>query len=112
MDTTTYIDLDAQREIIRSNLTQIDNDIGMMMRDAGLHFPVYITVRDSGDSLATFATPHDPSDDDWQQASDIVCRIMEDTIGGNTKLRNRGLLCAVANAAPMGAAEVAPSTGR
>jgi hypothetical protein len=39
MDTITYIDLDAQREIIRSNLTQIANDVGMMMRDAGLHFP-------------------------------------------------------------------------
>jgi len=44
MDTITYIDLDAQREIIRSNLTQIVDDLGVMMRDAGLHLPVYITV--------------------------------------------------------------------
>ena len=48
----------------------------MAMRDAGLHFPVFMTVRDSGDSLATIATPLDPSDDDWQQASEIVCQIM------------------------------------
>lgn len=58
----------------------------------------------------TFATPLDPSDDDWQQASDIICRIMEEKIGGDTKLRNRALLSAVANAAPMGAAEVTPET--
>ncbi len=70
--------LDAQREIIRASLNEIASNIGMMMRDAGLHFPVYITVRDIGDSLATIATPVDPSDDDWQHASDIVCRIMED----------------------------------
>ena len=33
------------------------------MRDVGLTFPVYITVRNSGDALVTIATPLDPSDD-------------------------------------------------
>ena len=60
--TSTDDRLDAQRDIIRESLNEIATDIGMAMRDEGLHFPVYITVRNSGDSLATIATPLDPSD--------------------------------------------------
>jgi hypothetical protein len=105
MPTTQQIGLDAQREIIRSNPTEITSDIAMMMHDARLTFPVFITVRDSGKSLATIATPLDPSDADWRQASAIVCQIMENKIGG--RLRSRELLCAVANAAPTSAAEIA-----
>jgi hypothetical protein len=107
MRTTTEIGLDAQREIIRQSLNEIAADIGMTMRDAGLNFPVFLTVRDSGDSLATIATPLDPSDDDWSRAAAIVCQIIEKKVGSG-KLRSRELLCAVANAAPMSAAEVAP----
>ena len=33
------------------------------MRDVGLTFPLYITVRNSGDALVTIATSLDPSDD-------------------------------------------------
>jgi hypothetical protein len=105
MDTTPQTDLDAQREIIRSNITEIAADIGMAMRDASLHFPVFMTVRDTGDSLATIATPLDPSDDDWERASEIVREIMGKKIGGG-RLRSRKLLCVVANATPMSASEV------
>ena len=108
MDTNPHINLDAQRSIIKESLGEIVNDIGMAMRDAGLHFPVFMTVRDSGDSVATIATPIDPSDDDWSRASEIVCEIMGKKIGGG-KLRSRALLCAVANAAPITAAEVTSS---
>ena len=55
--------LDAQREIIRQSLDAIIRDIGMAMRDVGLTFPVYITVRNSGDALVTIASPLDPSDE-------------------------------------------------
>ena len=105
MHATSQINLDAQREIIRSNLTEIAADIGMAMRDVGLNFPVFLTVRDSGDSLATIATPLDPSDQDWQRASAIVCQIIEEKVGCG-KLRNRALVCAVANSPPMSATEV------
>jgi hypothetical protein len=105
MDTHDDTSIDEQREIIRHSLHEIVNDIGMAMRDAGLHFPVFMTARDSGDSLAMIATPLDPSDDDWSRASEIVCEIMGQKIGGG-RLRSRELLCAVANAAPMSAAEV------
>ena len=45
--------LDAQRDIIRQSLDTIINDIGVAMRDVGLTFPVYMTVRNSGDALVT-----------------------------------------------------------
>ena len=60
--------LDAQREIIREVLNEIANDVGMMLRDEGLRLPVYITVRNSGDSLATIATTLDPTDAEWSRA--------------------------------------------
>ena len=101
--TTGY--LDAQRENLRGSLDEIANDIGMALRDAGLKFPIYITVPTSGNSLAMTATPLDPSDQEWQQASTIVNGIIEKTIGCG-KLRAGELTCAVANTAPMSAADV------
>jgi hypothetical protein len=97
--------LDAQRDSIRQSLDAIVNDIGMAMRDVGLTFPLYITVRNSGDSLVAIATPLDPSDTDWQQASAIVCRTLEERIGCG-RLRGRELACAIANAGAINAADV------
>jgi hypothetical protein len=97
--------LDAQREIIRESLDKISNDIGMAMRDVGLTFPVYITVRNSGDSLVTIATSLDPSDDDWARAVAIVCQVIAKKVGCGS-LRGRELPCAVANAGALSAADV------
>ena len=97
--------LDAQRNIIRQSLDAIVNDIGMAMRDVGLTFPVYITVRNSGDALVTIASSLDPSDTDWQQASAIVCRTLEKRVGCG-RLRGRELACAIANAGSINAADV------
>jgi hypothetical protein len=97
--------LNAQREIIRESLGEISNDIGMAMRDVGLTFPVYITVRNSGDSLVTIATSLDPSDDDWARAAAIVCQVIAKKVGCGP-LRGRELPCAVANAGVLSAADV------
>jgi len=97
--------LNAQRDIIRQSLDAITNDIGMAMRDVGLTFPVYITVRNSGDALVTIATPIDPSDEEWQQASAIVCRTLEERVGCG-RLHGRELVCAIANAGAINAADV------
>ena len=107
MDTTDETwadDIDARREIIRQSLDKIANDVGMALRDAGLRFPVYLTVPNSGDALATFATPLDPSDNEWLQASTIVSRIVSKTLG-DIPLRNRPQECAMARAT-MSAADV------
>jgi hypothetical protein len=99
---------DAQREIIRKSLNEIAAEVGTALRDAHLAFPVYLTVPNSGESLATMACPLDPSDSDWSHASAIVCRIIGQRLG-DVRLRGRPLHCAVANAT-MGAADVMTDT--
>ena len=96
---------DAQRDIIRQSLDDIANDIGIAMRDVGLTFPVYMTVRNSGDALVTIATTLDPSSADWQQASEIVCRIIEEKVGCG-RLRGQELPCSIANAGVINATDV------
>ena len=97
--------LNTQRDIIRQSLNEITNDIGMTMRDVGLTFPLYITVRNSGDTLVTIATPLDPSDADWLRAREIVCRTLEERVGCG-RLGGRELACAIANAGAINAADV------
>jgi hypothetical protein len=97
--------LNTQRDIIRQSFDAIANDIGMAMRDVGLTFPIYMAVRNSGDALVTIATTHDPSDAAWAQASEIVCRIIEETVGCG-RLRGQTLPCAIANAGLINAADV------
>ena len=97
--------LDTQRDIIRQSLDAIANDIGVAMRDVGLTFPIYMTVRNSGDALVTIATTIDPSDADWQQSSEIVCRIIQEKVGCG-RLRGQTLTCAIANAGVINATDV------
>jgi len=104
-DQSTADRLDAQRDIIRKSINEIANDIGMAMRDVGLTFPLYITVRNSGNSLVTIMTPLDPSDADWQRAREIVCGTLEERIGCG-RLGGRELACAIANAGAINAADV------
>jgi hypothetical protein len=77
----------------------------MAMRDVGLTFPLYMTVRNSGDALVTIATPLDPLNADWQQASEIVCRIIEEKVGSG-RLRGQELPCAIANDGEINAADL------
>jgi hypothetical protein len=102
--TSTDDGREAQREIIRLALDEIATEVGTALRDAHLDFPVFLTVANSGDSLATMACPLDPSDGDWSHASAIVCGIIGKRLG-DVRLRGRALHCAVANTT-MGAADV------
>ena len=108
-DDSTFDDTrNTQRDIIRQSLDEIANDIGMAMRDVGLTFPVYMAVRNSGDALVTIATTLDPSDADWQQASEIVCRIIQEKVGCG-QLRGQTLPFAIANAGVINAIDVTAS---
>ena len=97
---------DAQREVIRQSLDDLANEVAIALREAHLDFPVFLTVPNSGDSLATMACPIDPSDGDWSHASAIVCRVIGQRLG-DVRLSGRPMICAVANAT-MGAADVIP----
>jgi hypothetical protein len=102
--TSTDDEPEAQRAVLRLVLDDLAAEIGTELREASLDFPVYLTVSNSGKSLATMACPLDPSDTEWSRASAIVCKIIGCRLG-NVRLRGRALHCAVANAT-MGAAEV------
>jgi hypothetical protein len=98
-------DLDRQRVILRASINQIAAEVEVALRDAGIGFPVYISVRDSGDSLATIATPTDPTDEDWRHASAVTCKVIGDWVGSD-RLRGRELACAIANASRISASEL------
>jgi hypothetical protein len=78
-------------------LDEIAAEVATTLRDAHLDFPVFLTVPNSGDSLATMASPLDPSEGDWSHASAIVCRIIGQRLG-DARLRGNPMHCAVANA--------------
>ena len=105
-DSSTAGDPEAQRTLIKSLLNDIAAEVGDAIRNARLDFPVYLTVPNSGDSLATIACPLDPSDEDWSQASEIVCKVIGKRLGG-MRLLGRPLVCAAANPTVAAAAEVA-----
>jgi hypothetical protein len=98
-------DLDRQRVTLKGSINQIAAEVEVALRNAGIAFPIYITVRDSGDSLATIATPTDPTDDQWRRASAIVCKIIGNWVGCD-RLRGRELACAIANASRISATEL------
>jgi hypothetical protein len=87
---------EAQRAVIRLALDEIAGEVRTALRDANLDFPIYLTVPHSGDPLVTITCPLDPSDEDWSDASVIVCRIIGKRLG-TISLRARGLVCAIAN---------------
>ena len=98
---------EAQRTVIKSALNDIAAEVGDAIRNARLDdFPVYLTVPNSGDALATIACPLDNlSDEGWSQASDIVCKVIGKRLGG-MRLRGRPLVCAAAHPTVAAAAEV------
>jgi hypothetical protein len=100
---------EAQREIIQQSLGEIAAEVATALRDADLDFPIFLTVPNSGESLATMASRLDPADEDWSHASAIVCRIIGKRIG-DARLHGRSLHCAVANAT-IAATDVMADTG-
>ena len=88
--------VETQREIIRLTLDELAAEVATALRDASLDIPVFLTVPNSGDSLATMASPLDPSNEDWSHASAIVCRIVGQRLG-DAQLSGRPLHCAVAS---------------
>jgi hypothetical protein len=93
-------DLELQRDSVRDSLNEINNDIAMEMRDAGFGgIPVYLMVPNSGDAIATAATPldHVPHGE-WSQVLEIACRVIQRRIGSG-KLCSRELTCTAINTA-------------
>jgi hypothetical protein len=93
-----------QRQSIKLVLDDIATKVGSGLRAAHLEFPVYLSVPSSGNSLLTIACPIDPTDSEWSQATEIVCRIIGERLKG-LRLYSRPLQCTAVNAIA-GAADV------
>jgi len=109
MDTANKLSperLEADRTIIRQSLNQIAAEVGVALRGAGLGYPVYMSVPNSGDALGMIITPVDPSDDDWKKVVAIFSKIIGDRLG-EIGVRSRDLPCAAASSA-INAADVIP----
>jgi hypothetical protein len=105
-NSSTAGDPEAQRTVIKSMLNDIAAEIGDAIRNARLDLPVYLTVPNSDNALATIVCPLDHlSDEDWSQASEIACKIIGKRLGG-MRLLGRPLVCAAANPTVAAAAEV------
>jgi hypothetical protein len=97
-------DPETQRADVRLALNEIAVEVGIALRAAHLIFPVYLTVPNSGRSLANMVCPLDPSDKEWSRATSIVCGIIGKRLG-DIRLRARSMIGAMANST-MGAADV------
>ncbi|MDQ2763186.1 MAG: hypothetical protein M3Y22_06745, partial [Pseudomonadota bacterium] len=80
-----------RRQKVISSLDEVAKEAAAALKEAGLTMPLFFSVPSSGEALLTFATPADPSDPDWAQASQIIINIVE-TIVGVEGLRSRPLL--------------------
>lgn len=98
MDTANELSpekLEADRALIRQSLDQIAADVGIALREAGLSYPVYMSVPNSGDALGMIITSVDPPNDDWEKVVKIFSNIIEERLGCGG-LSTRELPCAAA----------------
>ena len=86
--------LEAERSIIRQSIEELLGEIERATRDAGLYYPIGLTVPYSGDAVATVLTTDDPPDADWSRVTGIVCDILSRKLG-DMRLRSRPLPCAI-----------------
>jgi hypothetical protein len=103
-----YDDLEEKRSIIRQSLDEIAADVGTALLEANLTFPIGLTTPSSGRTLITIVTQDDPLDEEWAQASEIVCDAVSKKLGG-MRLRSRSQPCTMVNS-PISAAEISANT--
>jgi hypothetical protein len=73
--------LAAQREPLRASLDEIASAVTTALDDPVHPIAVFLTVPSSGEALLTFATPIDPTDEDWSRVSQVICDIVGNRIG-------------------------------
>jgi hypothetical protein len=101
---------DQQGQILVSLLNQIAAEVSAALSEAGIQIPIFFSIPSQGGAMLTFATPLDPTEEEWARVSQIICPIVASKIGA-TSVRSRTLPC-VATGTSMGAADllVGPTT--
>lgn len=98
---------EGQRTIIRLALDEIAAELGVQLQAENLNHKVFLTVPNSGRSIATIATPADPTDEEWSRVSNMVCGLIGKRLG-DMRLQGRNLTCAMARAR-MNATDITPN---
>jgi hypothetical protein len=97
-----------RRQQMISILKDVAAEADLALEDAGLTMPLFFSVPSSGGAVVTFATPGDPSEEDWSLVGGIIARIVGGKLGIEG-LRTNALPCA-ASGFPAGAADILPET--
>jgi hypothetical protein len=87
--------LEAQRAILRATLPSTVVEIEIALRDAGLHYAVYIGIPNSGAAIATLTSPLDPNDAEWERINEIVRGVIGGRVGV-LKLLSQEVACGAA----------------
>ena len=98
--------LDKLRITLKEQLPTIALEIEVVLKNAGLNYPVFLCVPSSGRAVATVATAVDPADDDWDRIGVITRQIITQRLDIRG-LSSTELTCAAANYT-MTAADLAP----
>jgi hypothetical protein len=87
--------VEAKRKVIRQSLAEITVEVENALRAENL--PSIVVTVPTRYSLVTIAGPRDVPFDEWSRMSEIVCRILEQKLGGE-RYRGRPLARTIANA--------------
>jgi hypothetical protein len=99
--------MDTRRELA-DTLDEIAAEVTAALSSGGIRVPIFFVVPATGDSIMTFATPADPSDEQWDRVQDIVCHILTSRVG--IDLCSRARPC-ISGGAPFGAADITAEVG-
>jgi hypothetical protein len=97
-DLTDDIEEATYRERATAMLNQIAHDAKIALAERDITLDVFFTVPRSGCAVVTFGTLANPSDDQWDQVSEVVSAIVRRSIGLE-RSRCRALVCATTHTA-------------
>lgn len=97
---------DGQRIIMRLAFDEIAAELGVQIQAENLNYKVFLTVPNSGGSIAAIATLADTTEEQWSRVSDMLCELIAKRLGG-MRLQGRNLRCAMAHAR-INATEITP----
>ena len=89
------------RERVIANLDAITRQTKQALSDAGINIDIFFVIP-SSDSIITYGTVTDPSDEEWGSVSAIVSNIVRQSVGLD-RTRCRDVVCATTDDLRQGA---------
>ena len=80
------------RATVAAKLSEITTAAEEVLAQNGIAFPIFFLIPNSGDSLLTYGTSQDPSDQEWNMVSTSVTKIVQEALGIGP-LRTREIAC-------------------